>query len=207
MDTLAGPFGLPVGYSDHTLGIAIPIAAVARGATVIEKHFTLDRTLPGPDHAASLEPDELKPDGARDTQRRAGARLAAEGARSRRTRQSCRSRARASWPRATDPRARLSPPKRWPVKRPGDGIIADALSGTCSASWRTGTIAADELIEPEPAGHRHRRRRPRAGRRRRPASAPAQIVLGFTDADSGPAMASRCCGVPVLGDDDAVADA
>ena len=49
-----------VGYSDHTMGIEVPIAAVALGATIIEKHFTLDRNLPGPDHAASLEPDELK---------------------------------------------------------------------------------------------------------------------------------------------------
>ena len=49
-----------IGYSDHTLGIEIPIAAVALGAVVIEKHFTLDRNLPGPDHRASLEPDELK---------------------------------------------------------------------------------------------------------------------------------------------------
>ena len=52
--------GIPVGYSDHTLGIEVPIAAVALGATVIEKHFTLDKTLPGPDHKASLEPNELK---------------------------------------------------------------------------------------------------------------------------------------------------
>ncbi|GBO87169.1 N-acetylneuraminate synthase [Marinobacter salsuginis] len=59
MDTLVGAFGLPVGYSDHTQGIAVPVAAVARGAVVIEKHFTLDRNLPGPDHRASLEPDEL----------------------------------------------------------------------------------------------------------------------------------------------------
>jgi N-acetylneuraminate synthase len=59
MDTLASAFGLPVGYSDHTEGTLIPVAAVARGATVIEKHFTLDRALPGPDHKASLEPDEL----------------------------------------------------------------------------------------------------------------------------------------------------
>jgi N-acetylneuraminate synthase len=60
METMASAFGLPVGYSDHTLGIDVALAAVARGATMIEKHFTLDRTLPGPDHAASIEPDELK---------------------------------------------------------------------------------------------------------------------------------------------------
>jgi N,N'-diacetyllegionaminate synthase len=52
--------GISVGYSDHTYGIEVPIAAVALGATVIEKHFTLDRNLPGPDHRASLEPGELK---------------------------------------------------------------------------------------------------------------------------------------------------
>lgn len=52
--------GIKVGYSDHTLGIEIPIAAVALGASVIEKHFTLDRNMEGPDHRASLEPDELK---------------------------------------------------------------------------------------------------------------------------------------------------
>jgi N-acetylneuraminate synthase len=60
MSTLASAFGLPVGYSDHTEGSLIAVAAVARGARVIEKHFTLDRSLPGPDHQASLEPDELK---------------------------------------------------------------------------------------------------------------------------------------------------
>jgi N-acetylneuraminate synthase len=53
-------FNLPVGYSDHTLGIEVPIAAVAMGATIIEKHFTIDNTLPGPDHKASLEPIALK---------------------------------------------------------------------------------------------------------------------------------------------------
>ncbi len=59
MTTMAERFGVQVGYSDHTRSLAVPVAAVARGATVIEKHFTLDRGLPGPDHAASLEPDEL----------------------------------------------------------------------------------------------------------------------------------------------------
>lgn len=59
MQTLGQAFNLPYGYSDHTNGIEVPIAAVAMGASVIEKHFTLDKTLPGPDHKASLEPDEL----------------------------------------------------------------------------------------------------------------------------------------------------
>jgi sialic acid synthase SpsE len=60
MLSMKSAFGVEVGYSDHTPGIEVPIAAVALGATVIEKHFTLDRNLPGPDHKASLEPDELK---------------------------------------------------------------------------------------------------------------------------------------------------
>ncbi|OKY94480.1 MAG: N-acetylneuraminate synthase [Bacteroidales bacterium 43_36] len=60
MLTIKEAFGIKVGYSDHTRGIEVPIAAVALGAEVIEKHFTLDRNLPGPDHKASLEPDELK---------------------------------------------------------------------------------------------------------------------------------------------------
>jgi N-acetylneuraminate synthase len=59
MATMQSAFGLRVGYSDHTPGTTIAVAAVALGAVVIEKHFTLDRTLPGPDHIASLEPDEL----------------------------------------------------------------------------------------------------------------------------------------------------
>lgn len=60
METLREEFKLPVGYSDHTLGIDIALAAAALGACVIEKHFTLDRNLPGPDHKASLNPEELK---------------------------------------------------------------------------------------------------------------------------------------------------
>ena len=59
MITLKNAFGLEVGYSDHTLGIEVDIAAVAMGAKIIEKHFTLDKSMPGPDHKASLEPDEL----------------------------------------------------------------------------------------------------------------------------------------------------
>lgn len=60
MNTIAAAFKTKVGYSDHTLGIEIPIAAVARGAVCIEKHFTLDKNMEGPDHKASLEPKELK---------------------------------------------------------------------------------------------------------------------------------------------------
>jgi N,N'-diacetyllegionaminate synthase len=60
MGTLQTAFGVKVGYSDHTMGIEIPIAAVAMGATLIEKHFTLDREMDGPDHKASINPKELK---------------------------------------------------------------------------------------------------------------------------------------------------
>lgn len=60
MQSIQTELGVAIGYSDHTLGIEVAVAAVAVGATVIEKHFTLDRTLPGPDHKASLEPTELK---------------------------------------------------------------------------------------------------------------------------------------------------
>jgi len=59
IDTLRSAFGLPVGYSDHTAGITIPIAAAAREAVIIEKHLTLDHAMPGPDHQASLEPEEF----------------------------------------------------------------------------------------------------------------------------------------------------
>ncbi|WP_406242636.1 N-acetylneuraminate synthase [Tissierella carlieri] len=60
MNTIREAFKVEVGYSDHTLGIEVPIAAVALGATVVEKHFTLDKNMEGPDHRASLEPEELK---------------------------------------------------------------------------------------------------------------------------------------------------
>ena len=60
MNSIQEDLGVDVGYSDHTLGIEVPIAAVALGARVIEKHFTLDKSLPGPDHKCSLNPDELK---------------------------------------------------------------------------------------------------------------------------------------------------
>lgn len=77
MDVLQQCFGLPIGYSDHSVGLVVPIAAVARGATVIEKHFTLDRSQQGPDHKVSLEPDELKAmvRGIRDVEKALGRKL------------------------------------------------------------------------------------------------------------------------------------
>jgi N-acetylneuraminate synthase len=74
MDVLQQAFSLRVGYSDHSVGLVVPVAAVARGATVIEKHFTLDRTQQGPDHKVSLEPDELKAmvQGIRDVEKALG---------------------------------------------------------------------------------------------------------------------------------------
>ena len=74
MQSIQDKFNVAVGYSDHTVGIEIPIAAVALGATIIEKHFTTDRSLPGPDHKASLEPAELTAmiDGIRNIERALG---------------------------------------------------------------------------------------------------------------------------------------
>jgi N,N'-diacetyllegionaminate synthase len=74
MQSIQKELNVAVGYSDHTLGIEIPIAAVALGATIIEKHFTTDRSLPGPDHKASLEPVELKAmiDGIRNIEKALG---------------------------------------------------------------------------------------------------------------------------------------
>lgn len=74
LNTLKTAFGLPIGYSDHTLGIEVPIMAVSLGAKLIEKHLTLSRTMEGPDHFASLEPDELKKmvDGIRNVEKAFG---------------------------------------------------------------------------------------------------------------------------------------
>ena len=60
METMRSAFGVPIGYSDHTLGIEVGVASVALGACVLEKHFTLDQSMPGPDHKASSEPEELR---------------------------------------------------------------------------------------------------------------------------------------------------
>jgi len=79
MQTIGREFGVPIGYSDHTLGIAVSTAAVALGATVIEKHLTIDKQMHGPDHSASLNPDELTAmiDGIRSVERAMGSSVKA----------------------------------------------------------------------------------------------------------------------------------
>ncbi len=145
MDTLAARFGCPVGLSDHTLGLEVAIAAVARGAAIIEKHFTLDKHLPGPDHRASLDPDELVHlvrsiravesalgDGVKqpmpseaDTRRVARKSLVAA--------------------RAIRAGERLTP-DRVAIKRPGTGIPPGALEQALGRVVRR-DLRADEVIE------------------------------------------------------------
>ena len=114
--------GLPIGYSDHTLGIEVPIAAVALGATVIEKHFTLDKTLPGPDHKASLEPDELKAmvSAIRNIEKAIGGSGLKEVSKSEEKNKPI---ARKSIVAATDiKKGHIFTPENLTVKRPGSGI-------------------------------------------------------------------------------------
>lgn len=120
METMRHAFGLRVGYSDHTVGEAISLAAVALGAVVLEKHFTLDRRLPGPDHAASLEPDELASlvRSVRMVERAIGTGIKQPGA----AEVVNRSVARKSLLAARDlPAAHVLTPEDIVVKRPGDG--------------------------------------------------------------------------------------
>lgn len=134
-----------VGYSDHTVGITIPIAAAARGARVIEKHFTLDRTLPGPDHRASLEPDELAAmvSAVRIVEQAlgTGVKEVAEAERSN------IAVARKSIVAARDIRAgEVLTEENITVKRPGNGIspmLWDKIIGTTASR----DYSADELID------------------------------------------------------------
>lgn len=145
MRTLADCFGVEVGYSDHTKGIEVPIAAVALGAKMIEKHFTLDRTLPGPDHVASLEPDELKSmvDAIRNIEQ-------ALGSSEKKVSESERKNlmiARKSIVAASDINAGdIFTEKNIAVKRPGNGIspmLWDEVIGKCAIR----DFKEDELIE------------------------------------------------------------
>lgn len=151
MQTIARTYGVRIGYSDHTLGIEVATAAVALGATIIEKHFTLDRDLPGPDHRASLEPDQLEAmvSAIRNIERAMGSGVKAPSASEERNRLVARKSLVAARPiRAgeTFDETNLT------AKRPGTGIspmrLPELLGQKASRDF-----AADELIEwQEPAG-------------------------------------------------------
>ncbi len=121
METMRCAFGLKVGYSDHTVGQAVSLAAVTLGACVLEKHFTLDRALPGPDHAASLEPGELASliGGVRTVERALGTGIKQPGA----AEVTNRAVARKSLLAARDlPEGHVLTAEDIMVKRPGNGI-------------------------------------------------------------------------------------
>ena len=147
MDTIRHAFALPVGLSDHTLGIAVPIAAVARGAHLVEKHFTLDRSLPGPDHRASLEPDELRDmvQGIRDVETALGRPQKAPTAPEWGNRTVARKSLVATRPVEA---GEVFTPQNLGAKRPGDGISPmrywELLGTPASATYET-----DELIRRE----------------------------------------------------------
>ncbi|GLO80042.1 N-acetylneuraminate synthase [Sulfitobacter pontiacus] len=142
METLRRAFGVQVGYSDHTVGEAVSLAAVALGACALEKHFTLDRTLPGPDHAASLEPGELTSliRGVRVVEKALGTCIKQPGA----AEVANRAVARKSLLAARDlPEGHVLTAEDIAVKRPGDGMSPMTL-------WDTvGTVTTRAVAEGE----------------------------------------------------------
>lgn len=145
METLRSAFGTKVGYSDHTRGIEVPVAAVAMGASVIEKHFTLDKSLPGPDHVASLEPSELRAmvDAIRNIELAVGTSVKRVSSSERKN----KAVARKSIVAAKDIKAgECLTEDNLTVKRPGSGIspmLWDSVMGKKAIR----DFAADELIE------------------------------------------------------------
>lgn len=145
METLRSAFGTKVGYSDHTRGIEVPVAAVAMGASVIEKHFTLDKSLPGPDHVASLEPSELRAmvDAIRNIEFAVGTTVKRVSLSERKN----KAVARKSIVAAKDIKAgECLTEDNLTVKRPGSGIspmLWDSVMGKKAIR----DFAADELIE------------------------------------------------------------
>jgi N-acetylneuraminate synthase len=144
MATLEKAFNLPVGYSDHTMGIEVSLAAVALGARIIEKHFTLDRTLPGPDHRASLEPGELREmvAGIRNVEKALGSPVKRISAAEEQNRLVCRR----SIVAASDiPEGTAITGDMLATKRPGTGIAPGNLEKIIGAK-ATRRIKKDELI-------------------------------------------------------------
>ena len=144
MATLKRTFKLPVGFSDHTLGIAVPTAAAALGACVIEKHFTLDKAMPGPDHRASLEPDELT---AMVTAIRTIEKALGDGKRRLSTEEkNIKKAARKSLVAAVDIPAGTSIKKEMlAIKRPGSGIEPGMIDKVIGKKTKT-VIKRDELL-------------------------------------------------------------
>ena len=147
METLRRTFDVPVGYSDHSQGTAVALAAVALGADMIEKHFTVDRGLPGPDHAASLEPGEFRPmvDGIRDVRAALGdgvKRPIPEEAETAAV-------ARKSVVATSDiPAGTVIRREMLTIKRPGTGIEPSRLPWVVGRQARA-AIAAGSVITPE----------------------------------------------------------
>jgi N-acetylneuraminate synthase/N,N'-diacetyllegionaminate synthase len=126
MEALRQAFQVPVGFSDHTLGIGVPIAAAALGACIVEKHLTLDRNLPGPDHRASLEPDEFAAmvRGIRDAEAALGDGIKRPTA----SEETIKRVIRKSIVAAVDiPKGTLLRPDMVTIKRPGTGIAPNLL--------------------------------------------------------------------------------
>ena len=145
MNTIKQAFGTAVGYSDHTRGIEVPIAAVAMGAEVIEKHFTLDCNLPGPDHKASLEPDQLKAmvDAIRNVQQAIGSSKKHATVSETPNKEVARKSIVAARPIA---KGEILTEENITVKRPGNGIspmLWDSVIGTPAIR----SFIYDELIE------------------------------------------------------------
>ncbi|MFH1033296.1 MAG: N-acetylneuraminate synthase [Pseudomonadota bacterium] len=147
MNTMARELGLPVGYSDHTLGIEVPLAAVALGACIIEKHFTLDRSRPGPDHAASAEPEELAAlaRGIRVVEAALGHGRKEPAASEEGTRQVAR---RSLVAAQHIPAGALITPEMLALKRPGTGLASERLGRVLGRRARA-AIAAGTLISLE----------------------------------------------------------
>ena len=145
MLTMRQAFGLPVGYSDHTLGITVPIAATALGACVIEKHFTLDRSLPGPDHRASLEPDQLglMVKAIRDVEAALGDGIKRPAANELDTARIAR---KSVVSQVDIPAGTVITAEMLTIKRPGTGILPRAMNRVIGRTARV-TIPADTVIE------------------------------------------------------------
>ena len=145
MRTMADALRLPVGYSDHTTSVHIPAAAVALGAVVIEKHLTLDKTLPGPDHAASLEPEEFKlmVRGIREVELALGDGVKAPMPSEASTRAIARRSLVAAAPLAAGKRLEAGDVK---AKRPGTGISPMQLDSVVGKTLRR-AVEKDQLLD------------------------------------------------------------